>query len=244
MMELQLFVTCLVDSFFPDVGLSVVELLESTGCRVVFPEGQTCCGQPTFNAGFWEEARPLAMRTITVLTDLQDPIVVPSGSCAAMIRHGYLELFQDEPEWLLRAKDLAARTYELSEFLLEFAYIPTPRTSEHKRVAYHPSCHLHRGIDVSDQPLRLLSIIEDLEVVTLPEECCGFGGLFAVDHALISEQMVKRRIEAIDAADVEGVVACDVSCLMQIEGAMRKQGSALRCSHLAQMLTGRKLGLR
>jgi L-lactate dehydrogenase complex protein LldE len=161
-----------------------------------------------------------------------------------MIRHGYIELFRDDEVWRARAKALAGRTYEFSEFLTTLDTIPNPDRLPYSRLAYHPSCHLLRGLNIEDQPLDLLRSIEHLTIVSLSKECCGFGGVFAVDHAPISEEMVKRRIKAIEDMQVDGVVACDVSCLMQIEGALRRKESELRCAHLAQILAGHTLGLR
>ncbi|MGD8633522.1 MAG: (Fe-S)-binding protein [Anaerolineales bacterium] len=242
-MEVQLLITCLNDALFPEVGMAVVETLEALGHRISFPADQTCCGQPAFNAGYWDDARPIAKHTISVLGNKPVPLVVPSGSCAAMLRHGYPELFQDDAIWGQRARELARRTHEFSEFLCMHGSIPES-TYPYTRLAYHPSCHLLRMLGIRRQPLELLQSIQAIKIIPLPEDCCGFGGVFAVDHAPISSEMVKRKIEAIEQADVEGVVACDVSCLMQIEGALRKRGSPIRCAHIAQVLVGQPLGLR
>lgn len=243
MMKIQLFVTCLVDSFFPEVGESVVELLERSGFQVEFDTRQTCCGQPPFNAGFWDDARPIAARLLDIYADSDLPLVLPSGSCAAMIRHGYLDLFQDDPRYLNKARNLASRTFELTEFLAQYAIPTMERVNSAAKLAYHPSCHLSRILNVTRQPLQLLED-HNIQYQTLESECCGFGGVFAVDHPDISSEMLQRRLEAIRQSGAEQVVACDVSCLMQLEGGLRMINSEIRCSHIAQILTGKKPGLR
>ncbi|MGD8812876.1 MAG: (Fe-S)-binding protein [Anaerolineales bacterium] len=243
-MPIQLFATCLIDSLFPEVGEAVVEVLRKHAGSVAFPTDQTCCGQPAYNAGFHDEARRMAQHTIEVLEKTEGPIVVPSGSCAAMIRHGYLELFAHDGAWLAKAQALADRTYEFSQFLVDVQGIQCIDLDYPARLSYHPSCHLLRGLNVHRQPLSLLQSLHGVQVHTLSSECCGFGGVFAVDHEPISSEMLARRLQQIEASDAEIVVACDVSCLMHIEGGLRKKGSSVRCAHLAQILAGREAGLR
>ena len=243
-MTIQLFVTCLIDSLFPEVGEAVVEVLRRYAGAVAFPADQTCCGQPAYNAGFQDEARRMARHTIDVFERTEGPIVVPSGSCAAMVRHGYLELFAHDRDWLPRARALAERTYEFSEFLVDMLGIQQLDLDYPARLAYHPSCHLLRGLEIHHQPLTLLASLRGSQVQVLSSECCGFGGVFAVDHEPISSEMLARRLEQIEASQAEIVVACDVSCLMHIEGGLRKNGSSVRCAHLAQVLAGKDAGLR
>jgi L-lactate dehydrogenase complex protein LldE len=241
---IQLFATCLIDSLFPEVGEAVVEVLTKAGMQVAVPPDQTCCGQPAFNAGYRDPARRMARYTIEVLEDTAGPVVVPSGSCAAMIREGYLELFADNPEWLLRAKRLAERTYELSEFLVDKLCVIDLGASFPGRLAYHPSCHLLRELGVDRQPLALLGKVAGAQIYPLEPVCCGFGGVFAVDQPEISTEILARKFEQVNASGAEVVVGCDVSCLMQIEGGLRHNGSSVRCAHLAQILAGREAGLR
>ena len=241
---IQLFATCLIDSLFPEVGEAVVEVLSKTGMQVAVPPEQTCCGQPAFNAGYRDSARRMARYTIEVLEDTVGPVVVPSGSCAAMIREGYLELFADNPEWLLRARKLAERTYELSEFLVDKLCVVDFGASFSGRLAYHPSCHLLRELGIDRQPLSLLGKVVGAQVHPLEPVCCGFGGLFAIDQPDLSTEILARKLEQVVASGAEVVVGCDVSCLMQIEGGLRHNGSTVRCAHLAQMLAGREAGLR
>lgn len=205
---------------------------------------QTCCGQPAMNAGYWDEARRMAKHTIEVFEQCPDPIVIPSGSCAGMIRQGYLELFRNDPEWLARADAIAKRTFEFSEFLVdELAYHPNPNQHQCKFV-YHPSCHLTRGLGVDRQPKELFLASASVPAQILETECCGFGGVFAIDQPELSSEMLKRTIKRLVDPSADVVVGCDVSCLMHIEGGLRKCGSEIRCAHLAQLLAGQKMGLR
>lgn len=240
----QLFVTCLVDAFFPEVGEAVLTVLNTAGVAVDFPMAQTCCGQPAFNAGFQSEALRMARYTIELLETTEGMVVLPSGSCAAMLIHGYPELFKDDPEWRPRAQALATRTYEFSQYLVDELGITSLGSSYKGKLAYHPACHLQRGIGVDSQPKQLLENVGGTQVYQLDEECCGFGGLFSVDHEPISTEMLNRRLEQIAESKADTVVACDVSCLMHIEGGLRKQRSDVRCAHLAQILAGQEPGLR
>jgi L-lactate dehydrogenase complex protein LldE len=242
-MKIQLFVTCLIDSLFPEVGEAVVELLADAGVEVEFPEDQTCCGQPAFNAGFRDEARRMALHTLQVFAATQGPVIIPSGSCAAMLRHGYPELFADDPPNLARANQLAGRVYEFSQFLVDVLGVSAFPKAQPQAVAYHPSCHLLRGLGVDRQP-RLLLQAAGMQTQSLEAECCGFGGVFAIDQAELSAAMLQRKLHAIGESGAPTVVACDVSCLMNIEGGLRQQNAAARCAHLAQILAGRQPGLR
>ena len=241
---IQLFATCLVDSLFPEVGEAVVEVLSGVGVRVSVPSHQTCCGQPAFNAGHLAPARRMAKYTIEVLEDTVGPVVIPSGSCAAMIREGYLELFSDDTAWLLRAIQLAERTYEFSEFLVDRLYLTDLGASYSGKLAYHPSCHLLRELGIDRQPLALLGELAGARIHPLEPVCCGFGGLFALDQPDISTEILTRKLEQVAASGADVVVGCDVSCLMHIEGGLRHNGSTVRCAHVAQILTGREAALR
>jgi L-lactate dehydrogenase complex protein LldE len=239
----QLFVTCLIDSLFPQVGEAVVRVLTRAGMQVEFPAEQTCCGQPAFNGGYTRQASRMAQQTIRVFEATQGPVVVPSGSCAAMIQHGYPELFRDDSKWLQKAQTLASRTFEFSSFLVDELGVVETHAEYKGSIAYHPSCHLLRDMQIDRQPLLLLDAVKDAQIHKLPSECCGFGGLFAVDKEAISTQMLERKLMDIEEADVDIVVGCDVSCLMNIEGGLRRKGSEVRCAHLAQILAGGEIGL-
>ncbi|MBU2610516.1 MAG: (Fe-S)-binding protein [Chloroflexi bacterium] len=264
----QLFVTCLIDSFFPHIGEAMVRVLNRAGVRVEFPSAQTCCGQPAFNAGLRMDARAMAMHTIRVLerpprssrhrprrgntpeggktSEVLPNVIVPSGSCAAMVRHGYLELFKDDPQWLAHAEALAKRTYEFSEYLVDVRGVTDPSTGSGRRLdahwegklTYHPSCHLLRGLGVDRQPRALLASVKGAEIVELPEreDCCGFGGVFSVEHPELSAEFLKRKIANVEKTESPTLVVADSGCLMHIQGGLKRQGKRQRVVHIAEVL--------
>ena len=233
----QLFHTCLVNEIDPDVGMAVVRVLERAGVEVGVPLDQTCCGQPAYNAGFHDEARRVARHTIDVLAATEGPIVIPSGSCADMLVHQYPRLFEDDEVMGERARAVAARCREFSQLVAEIAPGGTGgRVST--AVAYHPSCHLLRGLGVRDQPKRLLGAVDGVRQVEFAdqEECCGFGGLFSVKLADISNGMLERKIAAVSASGADRLVSCDLGCLMHLGGGLHRRGSRIHVQHLAQLL--------
>lgn len=236
-MRVALAVTCLVDQMYPAVGEAAVTVLRRLGIDVAFPRDQTCCGQVAFNDGFWPQARPLARRFVEIFEGA-DAVVSPSGSCAAMVREFYPVLLRDDPPMAARAREVGRRTYEFSEFLVDVLGRADVGARFPHRVAYHASCHGLRGLHVRDQPLRLLAAVRDLELHPLAgvEECCGFGGMFAVNYEGLSASMLQAKIEAIDASGADVVTATDVSCLMHIAGGLRRRGSRVRTAHLAEIL--------
>ncbi len=236
--SVQLFVTCLIDTLKPEIGEAIVRVLGRAGVRVTFPEGQTCCGQPAFNAGMRAEARRLAEHTINVLEADPAPVVIPSGSCTAMIRHSYPELFADDPAWLARAQALAKRTFELTEYLVDELGVTDLGARYEGTLTYHPSCHLLRGIGVDHQPRALLAHVEGAEIVELPhaEECCGFGGVFSVEHPELSAAMLTRKMDNITASGATTVVSCDTGCLLHINGGLSRQMREPCVKHIAEIL--------
>lgn len=216
-----------------------MRVLERAGCTVSFPPAQTCCGQATFNDGFWDEARTLARRFLDVFGDAPQ-IVAPSGSCAAMVREWYPHLFRDTPALAERARDIGHRTYELSEYLVRVLGRTDLGARFPATVAYHPSCHGLRGLGLREEPLRLLRAVRDLRLVELrgADECCGFGGFFAVKFAGLSGAMLAAKLEAIEASGAEVVTATDASCLMHIAGGLARRGSGVRALHIAEVLAG------
>ncbi len=234
-----LFVTCLVDQFFPDVGEASVRLLEACGRKVVFPSAQTCCGQPAFNMGYGEEARQLARRWIEIF-EPYDEVVTPSGSCASMVRLHYPELFQKEPEWQERAHRLAVRVFELSEFLYQQGF-DASRSAYTGRVTYHPSCHHLRELKAGEAPLALLRQVPDLELLDLPDAavCCGFGGAFSIKMPDLSGAMLEAKITAAESTGAQVLTATDCGCLMHLGGAVQKRNRPLRILHVAEILAAR-----
>lgn len=236
----QLFITCLVDTLYPQVGEAVVRLLRRNGVHVDFPTHQTCCGQPAFNAGMRSQARQMAKHTIQVFENTSGAVVTPSGSCAAMIRHGYPELFANDPLWLNRARALAERSYEFTEYLVDILGITDVGARYSGALTYHPSCHLLRGLGVDKQPLALLRAVKEAELVQLPyaEECCGFGGVFSVEHPEVSAAMLERKLENIEATSSPLVVSCDSGCITNINGGCQRTGKNFQAVHIAEILAG------
>jgi L-lactate dehydrogenase complex protein LldE len=229
-------VTCLGDALFPEVGVATVRLLRRLGVEVDFPAAQTCCGQPFFNSGFHEHARELARHTISAFASGQR-VVTPSGSCAAMIKLEYPELFRDDATWHDRAVGLAERTHELADFLVNVLQVEDVGARFDGKVTYHMACHL-RGLGVLTEPVRLLQKVKGLEYVPLErgDECCGFGGSFAVRYPGISGAMVQDKAAFIEQTGAVAVVATDAGCLMNIAGCLRRRGSPVQALHLAQVL--------
>jgi L-lactate dehydrogenase complex protein LldE len=229
-------VTCLGDALFPDVGVATVRLLRRLGVEVDFPSAQTCCGQPHFNSGYPVDARELARHTIKTFSGGQ-PVVTPSGSCAAMLKLEYPELFHDDLVWHGRAEDLARRTHELSGFLVNVLGVEDVGARFPGKATYHMACHL-RGLGLLTEPERLLRKVKDLEYVPLErsDECCGFGGSFSVRFPGISGAMVQDKAAFIEKSGADTVVATDAGCLMNIAGCLHRRGSKVRALHLAQVL--------
>ncbi|HLJ58527.1 MAG TPA: (Fe-S)-binding protein [bacterium] len=239
MTRASLFITCLVDHLFPSVAGATTRVLERLGVRVLVPAGQTCCGQLPFNDGFWDEARRVAAHHLRTFADV-DAIVTPSGSCAGMVRHFYPVLFEGDPASLALAAAVGDRTYELSEFLTKRLGVDDVGATFHGRVTYLASCHGYRELGLYEQPLRLLRAVRGLEYVPLPgvDECCGFGGAFAVKMAPVSGAMLRSKIDAIRGTGASVVTGTDASCLMHVGGGLSRGGAGVRALHLAEILAG------
>jgi len=219
----------------------MVDVLNRLDVEVTFPENQTCCGQPAFNAGLRSDARQMAEHTIQVFEASPHDIVAPSGSCVGMIRHGYLELFKDDPDWLPRAEALAARTYEFTEYLVDVLEVTDVGAHWDGVLTYHPSCHLLRDLGIDRQPRALLANVHGATLVELPnaEECCGFGGVFSVEHPEISTEMLQRKITNLEASAAPTLVLADTGCRMHIAGGLSKQGKTQKVVHIAEVLANR-----
>lgn len=248
-----LLVTCLVDLFYPEVGVAMVRVLRAHGVRVAVPDGQTCCGLPLFNSGYQREAAAVARRAIP-LFDRAEHVVVPSGSCAWMVKAEYPHLFPGDPAMTAAACALAERTYEFSQFLSRHAPGSAPAATgrdagpveeatpppARPRVTYHDSCHLLRGLGESRAPRALLRAA-GVELVELPgaDECCGFGGSFAVRLPDVSGAILRRKLENVRATGADTVVACDAGCILQMSGGVARGGERVRVRHLAELLADR-----
>ena len=247
--QASLFVTCLIDQLYPEVGVSVVRILRRLGVDVDFPRDQTCCGQPLFNSGFSKEARSLARRVLqsfgngsTALEGDAPYVVVPSGSCAAMMRIFYPQLLREDPHLSSQAENLSGRIYEFSEFLVKVLGITNVgaafQAPNDGKVTYHPSCHLLRELEVSQEPRELIANVKGAQLVEMEraETCCGFGGTFAVKYPAISGAMLADKVDDLVKTGAGTVASCDMSCLMHIGGALSRRGIPVEPVHLAQLL--------
>lgn len=235
--KITLFVQCLVDTIYPEVGEAMVRVLRNLGASVHCPTDQTCCGQPAFNSGYRGQARAVARHFIEVFEN-SEVIVCPSGSCVNMVRHHYAELFRDTPRWLQRAQELGSRTFEFTEYLVDVLEVDDVSASYSGKVTYHDSCHLLRGIGVREQPRRLLRNVAGVEFVEMDDSdrCCGFGGSFSVKYPQISKAMVAEKANNIIKSGADTVVGCDMGCLMNIQGMLSRMGSDVQVKHIAQVL--------
>lgn len=238
-MRVSLFITCLSEVFYPNVGKDVVEVLEKLGCKVDFPSGQTCCGQPAFNSGYRSEAVKAAKNMIKAF-ELSKYVVTPSGSCAAMV-HEYKSLFNDDPVWKERAEELANKTYEFTQFLVDVLEVEDVGATLETKATYHASCHMTRLLGVEEAPMKLLSHVKGLEIVPLHNQhnCCGFGGTFSVKMPKISEQMVDEKVKNVEDTEAEVLIGSDNGCLMNIGGRMNRLGKPIKVMHIAEVLNHR-----
>lgn len=238
-MKVSLFITCLADTFYPRTGIAVVKVLEKLGCEVDFPQAQTCCGQPMWNNGFHDESRDLAKHMIETFRD-SDYVITPSGSCAAMIRDYYPEMFEKtEPAWVPDAKAFAGKTYEFVEFLVKVLKVDLREYGVKWQgdVTYHYSCHL-RGIGVTDEAVQLMKQIDGLDYKQLEkaDQCCGFGGTFAMKYPQVSGTMVRDKVSCIKATGASTVVSNDSGCTMNISGTCKRENVDVRFKSLAEII--------
>ena len=241
MTTIQLFITCLIDSFYPKTGEAIVDILHRLGVNVEFPLDQTCCGQPNFNAGLRAEARPIAEHTIRVFEKTTGDIVIPSGSCAHMMKHGYRELFADDPVWLPRSQALGFRIYEFTEYIVGKLGVTDLGARWDGVLTYHASCHNLRGMNVDHQPRTLLANVKGATIVDLPEadNCCGFGGIFSMEHPELSAEWLNRKIGNLEKTESPTLVIADSGCRMHIAGGLHRQKKTQRVMHIAEVLNNR-----
>jgi L-lactate dehydrogenase complex protein LldE len=236
-LKASLFITCIADLMYADVGKSVVNVLKRSGVQLDFPEGQTCCGQPAFSSGYYREATKVAKKVIEVF-ERSEYVVMPSGSCAAMIHHGYPTLFRDDPVWKKKADEFVHKSYEFSQFLVDVLGITEVGATFKKRVTYHSSCHMTRILGVEEQPKILLKNVKGIDFVELPYafDCCGFGGTFSMKLADISGAIVEEKVDNIISTGADVLAGADLTCLMNIGGRLSRRGSKIKVMHLAQVL--------
>ncbi len=245
-MRVGLFVTCLVDLMRPSIGMAALKLLEDAGCEVVVPPAQTCCGQPGYNSGDHKSALALARKVLAEFESF-DYVVAPSGSCAGMIRTHFPDLFRDQPAELARIEKLCAKTYELTDFLLNVAKLERVAAKFEGTVTYHDSCSGLRELGVKAQPRALLAKVGGLKLVemTEAETCCGFGGMFAVKFGDISTRIADNKCENALATGANAIVLGDLGCMLNIEGRLRRKGDTkTRVLHVAEVLAGTNQGGR
>lgn len=233
--RVQLMATCLCDAFYDDVAAATVEVLEHVGCNVAFPEAQTCCGQPAFNGGDWAASRKVVRHTVRTFAG-DEPVVVPSGSCAAMLFHGAVLEFEKEPD-LPEIESLGRRAWELADFLVNGLDVKSWPGRYDATVAFHRSCH-SRGTASGEAALTLLRAITGVRVVEFgePEQCCGFGGTFSVSFPNISSAMGALKLDHVRAVKPDVFVSGDMSCMMHMGGLAAKEGKPIRTQHIAQVL--------
>ena len=236
-----MFVTCLNDAFYPDVGRATVAVLERLGHDVVFPEQQTCCGQMHFNSGHWKQARTLARRVVDEFLSYE-VVVAPSASCAGTILHSYAHLAAGlgDSALVAGARELAPRVHELSQLLVDVLGVVDVGAAFPHRVSYHPTCHALRVLHVDEQPIKLLRAVKGLELVEFEgrASCCGFGGTFALGNWAVSTSMLGDKLAAVRGGGAEVLCALDSSCLAHIGGGASRLGLGIRTVHLAQILAG------
>lgn len=234
-----LFVTCLVDLFRPSVGFAAVKLLEDAGCTVEAPMSQTCCGQPAYNSGDKADARAIAEATIAAFEQF-DYVVAPSGSCAGMLARHYPALFRGDAKWEARAEAFAAKVHELTAFLVDVLGIDAVPVELGSTVTYHDSCAGLRELGIREQPRRLLASVQGLELREMADAdvCCGFGGTFCVKYGDISNEIVGRKIQSVEGAQADLLLAGDMGCLMNMAGKLKRQGSRTQVRHVAEVLAG------
>lgn len=234
-----LFITCLVDMFRPCVGFSATKLLEDSGCKVEVPENQSCCGQPAFNSGDHDNARKIAEMVINTFENF-DYVVVPSGSCAGMIKKHYLELFKNDTNWQARSHKFSAKVYELVSFLTDVLNVQSANSPYQGTVTYHDSCSGLRELSIHQQPRTLLNTVPGLDLIEMKDTdvCCGFGGTFCVKYPEISDAIVEVKAENIIDSGAQTVLAGDLGCLLNIAGKLKRLGSDVEVRHVAEVLSG------
>ena len=234
----QLLVTCMIDAIAPNIGMSVKNILNRHQCEVQFQNSQTCCGQPAFNAGFIKQARTMARHTIDVFSKTTGPVVIPSGSCTDMIVHQYPEILKHDPIYKTKAEQLSKRTFEFTQFLVDYLKVEDVGAHYTGCAAYHPCCHGLRNLNIDRQPSILLNNTQSLKQVELDcaEECCGFGGLFSINMNKISESMLNKKMSHVIDSGANVLIANDLGCIIHMQGGLRRKGINIKVKHIAEII--------
>jgi len=237
--RVALFVTCLVDLFYPEIGEATVSVLRKHGVELTFPRDQICCGQPVFNSGFRADAAAVARHTMRVFKDAE-AVVLPSGSCTDMLREHYPHVFEDPAE-KEAARAFAAKCYELTEYLSRVLGVTQYDSEFAGRITYHDSCHMCRGLGLKQEPRTAIAGVKGAELVEMPmsEECCGFGGSFSVRLPEGSEAIMVKKLQAAQASGAETLVTADPGCMMHMAGGISRRGDPIKIMHIAQLLAGK-----
>ncbi len=236
--NIRLFISCLVDNFFPEVGEAMLRVLTGMGLEVEFPKNQTCCGQPAFNSGYREEAGKVACHFLDVFNAGDSPIVCPSGSCVSMVKNYYTELFRDDPEKLSWAEKISSGIYEFSEFIYSRKEDLNLDSAYRGRVTFHDSCHALRELGISSQPREIIRSLDGVELIemNMSDACCGFGGTFSIKYPEVSKSMLEEKTDSIMNSGAGAVVSTDMGCLMNIRGLASKKNLPVKIFHLAELL--------
>ena len=236
--KVNLFITCLIDNFFPEVGESVVNVLSKLGIEVDFIESQTCCGQPAYNSGYQEDAREVAIKFIETYKDVNTPIVCPSGSCTSMITVFYDELLKHNINYKNAINNIKQRTFEFTDFLVNHLNTVNIGSKYEGTVTYHDSCHSLRELGLKNESRQLLNAINGLKLIEMDmcDACCGFGGTFSVKNPEVSISMVEEKVNSALQTDAEAIVSSDMGCLMNINGYISRKKLPIKTMHIAQVL--------
>jgi L-lactate dehydrogenase complex protein LldE len=237
-MRVQLFATCLINTFFPGAGDATVRLLKHFKVDVAYPKGQTCCGKPADSGGYVKDARRAAEHFISVFGQSSDPIIIPSGSCASMVKNHYPHLFENDVSMRTKALEIGKRVYELSQFLVHVLKAHEAGLQAEGKITYHASCQLTRELGVREEPLMLLKSLQGAEFVPMPsaDRCCGFGGIFMAKLPEVSMAMADDKYEDIRSTGADTVSGCDLGCLMNIADAIKRNGANIKTKHIAEVL--------
>ena len=236
--RIRLFISCLVDNFFPQVGEAMLKVLSGMGLEVKFPQNQTCCGQPAFNSGHRKETEKVASHFLDVFGDGDEAIVCPSGSCVSMVKHYYPELFRNDPEKLSRVEKISSNIYEFSEFVFQRKETLSLNSAYRGRVTFHDSCHALRELGINSQPRELIKSLNGVELVEMEmaDACCGFGGTFSIKYPEVSKSMLQEKTDSILDSGADAVVSTDMGCLMNIKGLISRKKMPVKVLHLAELI--------